>query len=70
MKVHMVLNRAEETIDVCNVPFKYDRTLGLWSYDIYNPGWMSLEIKKEDGELFNYVRKFMDGPERPVELYI
>lgn len=70
MKVYMVLNRAEKTIDVCNVPFKYDRTLDLWSYDIYNPGWMSLEIKKEDGELFNYVRKFMDGPERPVELYI
>lgn len=70
MKVHMVLNRAEETIDVCNVPFKYDRTLDLWSYDIYNPGWISLEIKKEDGELFNYVRKFIDGPERPVELYI
>lgn len=70
MKVYMVLNRAEETIDVCNVPFKYDRTLDQWSYDIYNPGWISLEIKKEDGELFNYVRKFMDGPERPVELYI
>jgi len=70
MKVHMVLNRAEETIDVCNVPFKYDRTLDLWSYDIYNPEWINLEIKKEDGELFNYVRKFMDGPERPVELYI
>ncbi len=70
MKVYMVLNRAEETIDVCNVPFKYDRTLDLWSYDIYNPEWISLEIKKEDGELFNYVRKFMDGPERPVELYI
>ena len=70
MKVYMVLNRAEETIDVCNVPFKYDRTLDLWSYDIYNPEWISLEIKKEDGELFNYVRKFMDGPERPVELDI
>lgn len=70
MKVYMVLNRAEETIDVCNVPFKYDRTLDLWSYDIYNPEWINLEIKKEDGELFNYVHKFMDGPERPVELDI
>mgnify|MGYP003552586724 FL=1 len=70
MKVYMVLNRAEETIDVCNVPFKYDRTLDLWSYDVKNPEWMSLEVNKEDGELFNYVRKFMDGPERPVELYI
>ena len=70
MKVYMVLNRAEEAIDVCNVPFKYDRTLDLWSYDVKNPEWISLEIKKEDGELFNYVRKFMDCPERPVELYI
>ena len=70
MKVYMVLNRAEEAIDVCNVPFKYDRTLDLWSYDVKNPGWRSLEIKKEDGELFNYVRKFIDGPERPVELYV
>ena len=64
----MILNRAEETIDICNVPFKYDRTAGLWSYDVRNPGWMSLEIKKKDGELFNYVRRFIDGPEEPVEI--